>query len=175
MKKNVFIVLIALSFILPTSAQEGKTGNRIAGNVYKNETQGIEIKLPPGQWFQEDKSTGPASIVVLTNPHLKPFEFSVKVFPEYLGISHAKDLESQLLVQFGDSYKRIHLEDASTQDITKSCLVYTFVSESKTLKRHVEVFIKNGNVFLLQVSAPKEEWKENTEIDWFFQDVSFLK
>ncbi len=66
-KKLCLVLILTLIFLSPLYPQDSEIGDKIEGDVYKNERLGLTIQLPEGQWYVKDTSQGGATVFVLSN------------------------------------------------------------------------------------------------------------
>ena len=158
--KHICLILSILALISPLSAQEGQKGIKIEGNLYENESLGIKVRLTEGNWYYEDKSQGPASVIVLSNPEVEKFKFTIVMMPAVIGIKTAEDRDAQLSSFFGDKYKRVELGKGEIDNRETTVLVYDLVvADTLTTRVCTHVLVVEDNTYMMQVSGPKDQWE----------------
>ncbi len=158
--KHICLILSILVLISPLSAQDGQKGIKIEGNLYENESLGIKVRLTEGNWYYEDKSQGPASVIVLSNPEVEKFKFTIVMMPAVIGIKTAEDRDAQLSSFFGDKYKRVELGRGKIDNRETTVLVYDLVvADTLTTRVCTHVLVVEDNTYMMQVSGPKDQWE----------------
>lgn len=175
--KHICLILSVFALISPLLAQEIQKGIKIEGNLYENEKLGIRIRLPEGNWYYEDKSQGPASVILLSNPEVEKFNFTIIIMPAVIGIKTAEDRDAQLSSFFGDKYKRVELSPGVIDNRETGVLVYDLVvADTMVTRVYTHVLVIEDNTYMAQVSGPRDQWEENYK--WFeeiFNRLSFIE
>lgn len=176
MMKHIYWILLAWVFISPLSAQESQTGTKIEGNFYQNEGLRIKVRLPEGNWYYEDKSQGPASVMVLSNPEIQKFHFTIIMMPAVIGIKTAEDRDAQLSSFLGEKYKRVELGKGEMDKKETQTLVYDLVTDTLITRVHTHVLVVGDQTYMLQVSGPREEWEVKSKLfEEIFNSLSFIE
>lgn len=175
--KNICLILFIFVLISPLSAQESQKVIKIEGNLYKNESLGIKVRLTDGNWYYEDKSQGPASVIVLSNPEVEKFHLTIILMPAAIGIKTAEDRDAQLSPYLGDKYKRVELGRGEIDNRETSILVYDLVvSDTLTTRVLTHVLVVEDNTYMMQVSVPKDQWEAKYKLfEEIFNDFSFIE
>ena len=177
MMKYIYLILLTLVFIIsPLSAHESQKGTKIEGNFYKNKQLGMKVKLPEGNWYYEDKSQGPASVIVLSNPEVEKFDFTIIMMPAVIGIKTAEDRDAQLSSFFGNKYKRVKLGKGEIDNRETGVLVCYFVADTLTARVYTHVLVVEDNTYMVQVSGPNNQWEAKYKLfEEIFNYLSFIK
>lgn len=177
MMRHICLILLVLALISPLSAQESQRGTKIEGNFYENKKLGVRIRLPEGNWYYEDKSQGPASVVVLSNPEVEKFNFSIIMMPVVIGIKTAEHRNSQLSLIFGDKYKQVELGQGVIDKRETGVLVYDLVVADTLVTRvYTHILVIEDNTYMVQVSGPKEQWEDKyQQFKEIFNRLTFVE
>jgi|GEM_PF-4319033 len=177
MMKYLCLIISVISIVSPLSAQDSQKQIEIEGNLYENPNLGIKIRLPEGSWYYEDKSQGPASVVVLSNRKVEKFNFSITMMPEAIGIRTAEDRDAQLSLFFGNKYKRLELNKGKIDNKETGVLVYDLqVADTLVARAYSHILIVDGNIYIAQVSGPKDEWEVKfSQFKEIFNGLTFIE
>lgn len=177
MKKHIRLILSVLALISSLSAQESQKGIKIEDNLYENENLGIKVRLPEGNWYYEDKSQGPASVIVLSNPKVEKFNFTIIMMPAVIGIKTAADRDAQLSSLFGDKYKQVELGKGKIDNKETSMLAYNLVVADTLVTRvYTHVLVVGDCTYMLQLSGPSDQWEVKSKLfEEIFNSLSFIE
>ena len=174
MKKNIHIFLLTLTLVIPCMAQQTENKNKIEGNAYTNAKMGIQVNLPKGEWYLEEKVAGPASVVVLTNPVWERFQFRVAMMSTDMQVLSAEDLNSLLPMRYGDDYKMLEMGEGSLGDVKTSTLYYEFTVTKTVSRAFVHVFVIGENAYQVYALSDRESWEDKQKVFLkMFDGVSF--
>lgn len=141
--------------------QKEERGDKIEGDVYKNERLGLMVQLPAGEWYViEDKSQGEAAVFALTSPEWEDFNMVLVMMPSARGIRSAEDRNEQLSNHFGDEYEKVAIEKGSIDGRETGLLIYNFKGGETNQRCFTHVLVIDKQTYLLHLSVPEAQWLE---------------
>jgi hypothetical protein len=174
MKKGILVFFMVLAFVLPCRSQQAENKNKIEGDAYTNAEMGIQVNLPEGEWYLEEKNAGPASVVILTNPVWESFQFRVAMMSTDMQVLSAEDLNSLLPMRYGDDYKMLEIGEGSLGNVKTSTLDYEFTAAKTVSRAFVHVCVIGENAYQLYALSGKESWVGKQKVFLkMFDGVSF--
>ncbi|MFH1933536.1 MAG: M1 family aminopeptidase [Pseudomonadota bacterium] len=175
-KKLCLVLILALVFLCPLYPQDSEKGDKIEGDVYKNERLGCMIQLPEGQWYVKDTSQGGAAVFVLTSPEWGDFNMVLVMMPSVIGIKTAEDRNTQLSNYFGEKYETVAIEKGDIDGRETGILIYNYKGEEANQRSYTHVFVVNKQTYLLQLSGPEPKWLENEQkLESLFAGISLFE
>ncbi|MFC2165262.1 M1 family metallopeptidase [Acidobacteriota bacterium] len=177
MSKKFYIALILTSiFVFPLYPQDGEKGDKIEGDLYKNERLGLTIPLPAGEWYVKDTSQGGAAVFVLSSPEWGDFNLVLVMMPSVIGIKTAEDRNAQLSNYFGDKYEKVAIEKGSIDGRETGILIYNYKGEEANQRSYTHVLVVDKQTYLLQLTGPEPKWLENEqELENIFAGMSLFE
>lgn len=175
-KKLCLVLISTLVFSCPLYPQDSERGDKIEGDVYKNERLGLMIHLPEGQWHIKDSSRGGAVVFILTSPEWEDFNMVLVMMPSAIGIKTAEDRNTQLSNYFGEKYEKVAIEKGSIDGRETGILIYNYKGEESNQRSYTHVFVDNKQTYLLQLSGPEPKWLENEQkLENIFAGISLFE
>ena len=175
MKKNTLVILMTLTFVLPCRTQQAENKNKIEGDVYRNEKMGVQVRLPDGEWYLEERIAEPATIVILTNSTWASFQFRITMISTDMQVLTAEDLKSLLPMRYGSNYQILEMGEGNLGDVKTSTLYYEFTKDKTVSRAFVHVFVIGENSYQVYALSDKENWEDKQKVFLkMFDGVSFV-
>ena len=165
--KRIFLFSITLLCLLSFIAAYAGEKVKIEDNNYKNETMGIHITTPDGEWSVEDRTQGTSMIAVLFKKGAEKFKCAIVMTPGKSGLDSAEKRDKTFSKYFGDKYKLLDIKEDTIGGKRASVHHYNIEKDSQKQRACAYIVTYDGNVYSFEILGPPEEWEK--EFDSFYE------